>query len=133
MLGQRKLRTFSCPGPWRPSVPPLMNPLSPQPRPPPALLAGVGSALAPPAVEVRGWFAGPSGDLVGFLGSAILLLSSLGGQDGVVSLGLWRMRWVLTGLLTIWLWLICFWMNEYSSRVSGIISILNVQIFMTSS
>ena len=33
----------------------MVNPLSPQPLPPPVLLAGVGWALAPPRVDVVGW------------------------------------------------------------------------------
>lgn len=46
--------------------PPFRKTLSPQPAPPPTLLAGVGSALAPPETEVVGWLSrdGDSGMLI---------------------------------------------------------------------
>jgi len=54
------MHTATCPNPSRGSSglwdPPLWKPLSPEPVPPPTLLAGVGVALVPPATEAVGWF-----------------------------------------------------------------------------
>ena len=45
--------TFAWPVPSVP-LPPLKNPLSPQPVPPPTLFAGVGTEPEPPIDEVLG-------------------------------------------------------------------------------
>lgn len=49
----RVQHTFAWPGPSVP-LPPLKNPLSPQPVPPPTLLAGVATEPEPPIDEVLG-------------------------------------------------------------------------------
>lgn len=63
------MHTSTCPKPSRGSLeswdPPFLKPISPQPAPPPTLLAGVGVAPEPPETEVRGWLWGGDSGIFG--------------------------------------------------------------------
>jgi hypothetical protein len=76
MHQRQKQLTATCPGPSEPlfELPPLKKPLSPHPVPPPALLAGVGLALAPPWVELLSWLTALSDVLSEFWDAIVMVL-----------------------------------------------------------